>query len=521
MQSKRDIFVPSPLCSLRPLTVALATVLISGCMVGPDFSRPQAPTLQHYSADPLQRTVAASDQTELAAGAAQQLDHVLPVSARWWQSFDSATLNQLVAEAFRANPDLAAAQAALREASENMQAAHGALIPSISGGLDSKRQHSSSSGSSSSNGGRVYNTFNASVDVSYELDVFGGNRRAYEALQASHEYQQFELEASYLSLASNVVNAAISEASYREQIATTKDIIQLQQQLLDILQTQFEFGSISQADVESQVASIAATQASLPPLQKSLALLRNQLAVYLGKAPSELSMDPITLDQLTLPQQLPLSLPSDLVAQRPDIRASAALMHQAAAEVGVATANQLPQFGITGSYGSEGNTFAELFSPGTLVWNLASSITQSIFDGGIKRHQTRASEAAYDQAQASYRSVVLSAFQDVANVLDALNYDAQTLRARVIAEEAATRSEKIADEQYKAGGTSYSTLLDAQKTLLNARLLRVQAQAARLTDTVALYQALGGGWWNRSGTPQAAAAALPVPASEPSATSQQ
>ncbi|MFP8967218.1 efflux transporter outer membrane subunit [Pokkaliibacter sp. CJK22405] len=474
--------------------LTLLGLLLAGCAAGPDFKKPDAPDISNLSRAPYTDTVSADHGKDaVAASAAQKLDPATFLSSTWWTSFDSAELDQLVREALTANPDLAATRATLTQASENVLAARGALFPIVSAGLDAQRQQTSGSDA------RIYNTVGASVDVSYNLDIAGGNRRALEALQASAEAQRFELEAAYQSLAGNVVNSAITAAAYREQIKATEDILTLQQSLLEILETQFEFGSISQAEVESQRASIAATRASLPPIQKSLALTHNQLAIYLGRFPSELSNTGFSLDNLKLPQALPISVPADIVRQRPDIRSAEATLHQAAAQVGVAAADELPQLTLTGSYGRDGNSFADLFNPGTVVWNLASSLTQRIFSGGIYRHQTKAAEAAFEAAGANYRSVVLSAFQDVADTLDALNFDAQTLKARVAAEQAADRSVTIAEEQYRAGGASYSTLLEAQKTLLSARVNRVEAQAARLADTVALYQALGGGWWNREG----------------------
>jgi len=408
----------------------------------------------------------------------------------------------MVAEALNANPTVQGAQAALRQAQENAAAGQGALFPQVSASGSGTREQASGAQSGSS-GAAVgspspYNLYNASVSVSYALDVFGGTRRNIESLQAQADYERFQLEASYLSISSNVVTAAIQEASLREQIAATQDLVKTQREYLDILQRQFQLGGISQVNVAAQQAAVAQSEATLPPLQKQLAQERSQLAVYLGRFPSEISGDPFRLSSLPLPTHLPLSLPSQLVQQRPDIRSAEAQVHEATAKIGVAVANMLPQITLSGSYGSQALKLGDMFSPGTAAWSIGGSVAQTIFDGGTLLHERRAADAGLDQAAAQYRSTVLSAFQDVANALHAIQNDADTLKALVAAEQAAKRSLDLAFVQYRAGSADYATVLTAQTTLFDARIARVQAQAARLSDTAALYQALGGGWWNRT-----------------------
>ncbi len=481
---------------------SLAVLLLAACAVGPDFQRPDAPGVSQYTpGTPLAQTSSA----KVAGGAAQRIQNGRDIPGDWWRVFRSDSLDRLIAEALRANPDLQAAQASLRQAQENVAAGQGALFPTISGSSSATRQQTNSSGASPTGGTRtvtsVFNVASASLDVSYDLDVFGGTRRNIESLQATADFEQFQLEASYLTISSNVVVAAIAEASLRAQIDATQDIIKTQRSFLGILQQQFALGGISEADVAAQQAVVAQTEATLPPLQKQLAQQRNQLAVFLGRFPSEISGDDFQLSTLQLPTDLPLSLPSKLVEQRPDIRSSEAQLHAASAKIGVAIANMLPQISLSASYGSTASSFGDLFSPGTVAWSLAGSIVQTIFDGGTLLHDKRAAEAGFDVAAAQYRSTVLSSFEDVANALHAIQFDADTLKAQLAAEQAAQRSLNIARSQFQAGATDYATVLTAQTNLLNARISRIQAQAARLSDTAALFQALGGGWWNRTDTP--------------------
>jgi NodT family efflux transporter outer membrane factor (OMF) lipoprotein len=470
---------------------------LAGCAVGPDFERPAAPNVAQYTpGTQLQQTHA----TAIPGGAAQRLISGRDIPGEWWRVFQSAPLDRLITEALAANPDIQSAQAALRQAQENVAAGQGALFPTVTVSGSDTRQKVAIAGlpPAAQPSTPIYNVYNVSANVSYDLDVFGGTRRNIEALQAQADYERFQLQASALTISSNVVTAAIQEASIRAQITATQDIVDAQRALLEILRRQLALGGISRADVATQEATVAQTEATLPPLQKQLAQQRNQLAIYLGRFPAEISGDDFDLASLTLPADLPLSLPSQLVEQRPDIRSAEAQLHAASAKIGVAVANLLPHITLTGSYGSSSNTFNHLFSPGTIAWDLAGSIVQTIFDGGTLLHEKRAAEAGFDQAAALYRSTVLLSFQNVADTLHAIQYDSDRLKAQVAAEQAAQRSLDITRGQYQAGGVAYTLLLTAQNNLMTARINRIQAQAARLSDTAALFQALGGGWWNRT-----------------------
>jgi NodT family efflux transporter outer membrane factor (OMF) lipoprotein len=336
---------------------------------------------------------------------------------------------------------------------------------------------------------------NVGVNVSYTFDVFGGIRRQVEAYQAQSEYQRYLLEATYLTLTANVVTAAVQEASLRGQMAATLELIKDEREQLVIVQNEFQLGGASEANVLAQNTLLEQTEATLPPLEKQLQIERDLLRVLSGHFPEQDVGESFDLNTLHLPENLPLSLPSQLVEQRPDVREYEALLHQASAEIGVATANMLPQFTISGSLG----TFAGSgFNPGALAFSVLTGVTQPIFEGGTLLHRRRGAIAAYDQALAEYRYTVLVAFQNVADSLRALQADADFVKAQAAAEHSALQSFRVAREQYQAGYIAYTTLLAAEYAYQQTLLALVQGEASRYTDTAALFQALGGGWWNRS-----------------------
>ncbi|MQU53326.1 efflux transporter outer membrane subunit [Pseudomonas sp. FSL R10-1339] len=478
----------------RCLPLSLLFIALAGCTLGPDFVRPEVAADAGYSTHNLTTTARADID---AGGAAQRLIAGMDIPGQWWTLFRSPELNALVEEALRANPDISAAQAALRQANEQVYVDQASLFPVLNGNLSKTRQKVSgtTSGTASS---PILTLSSASLSVSYAPDVFGGTRRQIESSTAQAEYQRFQLEATYLTLSTNVVNTAVSLASLRDQIAATGQIIQLQSDQLDLLQAQRRLGAIADTDVLTQQTALAQTRATLAPLQKQLAQTRNQLMAYLGRFPNQDKGERFNLASLHLPQELPVSLPSAIVEQRPDVRSAQAQLHEASANIGVAVANQLPQFSITGSLGSTVASGSTLFSAGSGVWSLAGAIAQPLFDAGALEHRKRAAVAAYDQSAAQYRGTVLAAFQDVANALRALEADAETLKQQVAAEQSAQASLALVQAQYRLGAVAYINLLTAQQTYQNTVLTRVQAQAVRYSDTAALFQALGGGWWNRS-----------------------
>lgn len=481
------------MASVSGPALALAAFLLSGCAVGPDYTTPAAPEAKAYAPDGLPGKTAGIDSR---SGAEQQFVAGSAIPAAWWELFRSTPLNKLLVRALEANPDLLAARASLREAEENLYAGEGAFFPSLDGSAGATRQKTSNNGSSGGNH-VPYTLYNTSVSLSFPLDVFGGIRREVEGLEALKEMQRFELEAAYITLTGNVVTAAIQEASLRAQIVATQEIVASERKQLDLLKKQFDAGAVAKAAVLAQQTSLAQTLATLPPLEKQLAQTRHELSALAGQLPSEDLGATFDLADLHLPETLPVSLPSQLVEQRPDIKAATAQLHAATAAVGVATANMLPQITLTGGYGISATQLASLFSPGTALWSFGAGLLQPIFHGGELLHKKRASEAGLDRAMAQYQSTVLAAFQNVADALRAVQSDAEAYKAQVTAERAAADSLKLAEQQYAAGAISYLSLLTSQQALEQTKIARAQAEARRYADTAALFIALGGGWWNR------------------------
>ena len=478
-----------------PVVVTLFALAAAGCAVGPDFREPEAPKTESYTPTPISGETASAAGT---GGAAQRFIAGQDVPAQWWELFRSPVLDQLVRHALADSPTLAAAQATLRVAEENLAAARGALFaPQVDAKASGGRQRFSPAAIGMPQTPPVeFNLYNASVSVGYYFDLFGGARREFEALESEADYQRFQLQAAYVTLTANVVTTAIREAALRAQLAATQEILAAEERQLAIVERQVALGGAARNDVLAQRSQVAQTRAGLPALEKELARTRHLLSVYVGKLPSEAQLPEFTLATLELPQALPVSLPSVLVRERPDIRAAEALLHRASAKVGVATANQYPQITLTGSYGSLTNASGEWFSSGTSVWNYGLGLTLPLFRGGQLTAQRRAAIAAYEQAEAQYREVVLRAFQNVADTLRALEFDARTLKAQAEAASAAREALDLTQRQYALGGATYLALLTAQRQHQQAQIGLVQAQAARFADSAALFQALGGGWWH-------------------------
>lgn len=474
---------------------ALALTMLTGClMVGPDFQSPPPPGVAGFL----------PGQRESVPGSA--IIRGAEISARWWDVFRSRNLNRLIQEGIENNPDLQAAEAAVRVAQANALALRGTLFPVINATFDASRQLTPTQTlqSNAADGAAIYSLHTPQVSVAFVPDVFGGTRRAIESADAVTEQQSFQREAVYVTLASNIALAAIQEASLRGQIAATKRLIEIQTQLLDILRRQNDRGQIALPDVVAQETAAAQARLLLPPLERQLAQQRNLLATLTGRFAGEGLRAAFELSSFRLPRKLPLSLPADLVRQRPDIRAAEANLHAQNAQIGVAFANRLPQITLTGNAGSSADAISRLFSPGTLFWTLAGNAAQTVFDAGSRYYKQQAAEEAAAQAAAQYKSTVLVAFQNVADVLRALQADARTVDAAIAAEQSANRSIDLVRRQVEQGQVSSPVLLNAQQAYLQTSLARVQAQAARLADTVALYQALGGGWWNRVSSPEIA-----------------
>jgi len=479
---------------MRAAIAGIVALALAGCTVGPDFQAPAAPAASSYTAAPLPaQTVAAPTD----GGVAQRFDFARQLSSRWWRLFRSPELDALIKQGLAQSPTLSAARAVLRETRENLRAAGGALrYPRLDANLSAQRQRSSGAAFGGSN--IEYNLYNASVGVSYTLDLFGSTRRQLEGLQAQVDYQRYRFEGVYLALTGNIVTTAIREAALREQITATRNILAAERKQLAMVKRQFELGAVSKTSVLSQQSQLATTGATLPPLQKQLAFTRHALAVLAGQLPGAGHLPLFRLASLHLPEVLPLTLPSTLARQRPDIRAAEALLHQAGAAVGVATANLYPQITLSGSFGSQATSTGDLFTGSGVIWNIGAGLLQPLLHGGELSAKRRAAVAAYDRAAAQYRQAVLLAFRNVADVLCALDSDARTLQARTAAEAAVKEDLDLTRRQFRLGAVNYLTLLVAQRDYQQARISLIAARAQRYADTAALFQALGGGWWNRS-----------------------
>jgi NodT family efflux transporter outer membrane factor (OMF) lipoprotein len=498
------------------LFIALAALGV-GCAVGPRYHKPQAPANAGYATTPLPESTASAP---VHGGEAQRLVSASDIPFEWWQLFDSPALNALVERSFKANPTIAAAQAALVQARELVYAQRGYFFPTINANYDFERQKIAGNLTLDNvpgvegNGDNLqppvqnlntfphthpffYDLHTAELTVGFVPDVFGANWRQVESLAAQTDAQRFALEATYITLASNIVAAAIQEASLRAQIAATQQIIGADEKSLQILRDQFRLGLAMRIDVAAQEAALGQARMLLPPLQKQFEQTRDLIRVLVGTLPDEDVAGTFELDALRLPPELPLSLPARIIEQRPDVRAAEAQLHSANAQVGVAVAAMLPQFSITGNLGGNADEFAWMFRTGGPFWALAGGVTQPIFEGGTLLHRKRAADAALKQAAAQYQSTVITAYQNVADTLHATLSDSDALVADVRAENAAKLTYDLTRRQMEAGYVSYLAVLSAETAYQQTLLARVQAQATRFGDTVALFQALGGGWWNR------------------------
>ena len=481
---------------LVSIIAAFLLLFAAGCAVGPNFKKPAAPNVTGYTPAPISTT---SSTANVTGGEAQQIIDGRDIPAEWWTLFHSQPLNDLIERSLKANPNLKAAQAALIVARENVLAQRGAYYPSVTGGFSATRAKSSSNVSPVTNTNAFnYSFYTPEVSVSFVPDVFGLNRRTVESLQAQDQQARFALAATHITLSANVAGGAIQEASLRAQIDATHQLITIDTDELEILRHQFANGYVSRLDVAAQESQLAQIVATLPPLLKESAQQRDLLAALSGGFPSQDLPEKFELSSLQLPQELPLSLPSQLVEQRPDVRQAEENFHSASAQIGIAIANRLPNFALTADAGSMAVVLGHLFEPGTGFWDVGASVAQPILDGGTLLHRERAAKAAYTEAAEQYRSTVLTAFQNVADTLNALQQDADALKAAAEARDAAAVTLDLSKKQYQSGYANYLALLSAEQAYQQAVINLVQAQASRYADTAALFQALGGGWWNRT-----------------------
>jgi NodT family efflux transporter outer membrane factor (OMF) lipoprotein len=502
------------------LTAVTSAVVTFGCAVGPRWHPQQPPAGAGYAPAPLAQ---ASSSSPIHGGEVQRFIAGQDIPFQWWQLFQCQALNSLVEQAFKNNPTVSGAQAALAQAQELVRAQRGFFYPSVGATAQAERHKVSGNTNSSSTIGvqgsglnklpevpedpesltsfphnlpSYYTFYTAELTVGFVPDVFGANRRKVESLAAQADAQRYTLEATYITLASNVVAAAIQEASVRAQIRATRQIIEADQESLRILRDQLRLGYAMRIDVAAQEAALAQVMTTLPPLEKQLEQTRDLIRSLTGNLPNQTD-ETFELEALKLPPEVPVSLPGRIIQQRPDVRAAEAQLHASNANVGAAIAAMLPQFSVTGEYGGNATKISQMFSAGGPFWSLYGDVTQPIFQGGTLLHQKRAATAAMKQAAAEYRVTVLAAYQNVADTLHVSLSDADTLAADVDAENSAKVTYDLTRRQMEVGYVTYLTLLSAETAYQQTLLTRIQAEAARFGDTVALFQALGGGWWNR------------------------
>lgn len=458
----------------------IVLLALTGCAVGPDFVRPDPPGVDRYVPE---------EQTLTIVPVNGQVQHFAPdaeVVANWWRLFKSPKLDALVQEAIDHNQSLQAAQASLRRSQENLRAGYGIFYPQIdlAAGLSRQRFSAARFGSPASS---IFNLLTMSATVSYALDIFGGQRRAVEGLGAQRDFQRYTVLATYLTLTGNIVNTVVARAAYAAQIAATRQLIGIQQEQIALAETQVKSGIAAYASVVDLKAKLAALQATLAPLEQKHSQAEHLLSALTGHAPGERALPPA---------DLPMSLPSQLVRQRPDILAAEATVHENSANIGVATAELLPSFTVSGTYGQNTRNLADVFMSSGNFWSVGGNIVAPLFRGGTSWLHRKAAIAAYQQSLASYKQTALDALAQVADILLALEHDAEALRSYAQQLDLTQESVRLAQTNYQAGLADYLHVLSIKSQFFQAKLVYLQAQAQRLQDTAALFVALGGGWWN-------------------------
>ncbi len=488
--------------SLNRIIIVLICCGLTACTVGPNFHSPAAPKTRSYTANATPtRTVSIAAAGQV--GQAQLIQFGRDIPANWWTLFHSKAINALISKGLAHSPNLTAAQATLREAQQNLKSKVGSLLfPSVSLDTIAERVKSnklgltSSSNSSSTPPGTTYSLYYATVPVRYTLDLFGGSRREIEEYRAKVDFARYALMAAYLTLTSNIVTTALTVATLEAEKQEIIALIRETQQQTDIVRQQFYQGGVARENVLIQETSLAQTKAELPPIELELAQARHSLAVLVGALPSQIHLPPLYLSDLRLPKHLPLSLPSTLVKQRPDVQEAEANLHVASAAIGVATAALFPRISLSAKPGFSALAINKLFESGSYAWALAAEMTQTLFQGGSLLAAKKAAIASYKYYLAEYKETVLTAFQNVADSLRALEIDARNFKQEFIAEQNAKYNYEIIRKSFKEGGSNYLELLTAQQQYQTTKVTRLKAEGQRYTDTVALFQSLGGGWWN-------------------------
>jgi NodT family efflux transporter outer membrane factor (OMF) lipoprotein len=487
---------------IRTKSLILAVLCISalccliGCAVGPDFVRPKAPAVDRYTSGPQPAATTSAD------GQVQRFEEGAKIASDWWRLFKSAKLDTAIKEAIANNQNLKAAQASLRQSQEDLRAGYGIFYPQIDARFDATRQKFSQSRFGGTSASTIFNLYTLTSTVSYALDIFGGERRQVESLKAQVDFQHYIVLGTYLTLTGNFVNTIISRAAYVAEIKAAEQIISLEKEQVRLTEIQAQAGTVPYSNVLSIQSQLAATEATLPLLRQKMTQSEHLLAILAGRLPAESTLPQVDLADLTLPVDLPLSLPSDLVQQRPDILAAEAQLHGASADIGVATAALFPSFTLNEAYGWESTHIKDLFKKTSSIWNLGADIAAPLFHGGTLTARRRAAIEGYNQSLANYRQTVLSSFAQVADNLRALEHDAEALRAQSEALIAADEALHLIRTNYEAGIANYLQVLIADSQFHQAKIAYLGALAQRFQDTVALFVALGGGWWDaKEGVP--------------------
>jgi NodT family efflux transporter outer membrane factor (OMF) lipoprotein len=466
----------------------LACLALAGCAVGPDFDRPAAPSTSSYLSRGEELAPIEPDQ--------QRVDASATVPARWWTAFRSKPLDEAVQRALTGNGTLRAAEATLRASEETLSAGRGAFYPAIDADVSAERARAAPIVQGSSARGEPFHVLSASSVVTFPLDIFGGRRRAVEGLAAQVDLQRYEAAAARVALTANVVDACIARAGYRAQRTAIAELIALERDQLHSIDAQIRAGTAATSASLTLQSVIAGNEATLAALDQRLSVADHQLAVLLGVPPSVYEAPELDLADLRLPMDVPLSLPSTLVRQRPDILAAEARLHAASAEIGVATAAMFPSFDIAATYGAAGSTLGTWLDPVGRFWSTVPALTAPLFQGGSLWHGRKAAIDAYDAQQATYRQTVVAALGEVADTLTALRHDAQAVRAQQAASDAAREALRLLRTNHAAGLVAYADVLEADVAFHQAAIGLVQAKVDRYQDTVALLAALGGGWWS-------------------------
>jgi NodT family efflux transporter outer membrane factor (OMF) lipoprotein len=475
---------------LRLHAAALIAPLLCCCAVGPNFVRPTAPAVEHYAygGDPT--------ATDDAQGTAQHFTAGAQLRADWWHLFNNRQVDAVVAEALRNNPGLEAAQASLRQSQDTLRGGYGIFFPQVQGGASATRERISPLQFGERVPSSLFNLFTLSASVSYALDVFGGERRMIEQLHSQVDLQRADEQATYLTLISNIVNTMVAKAAYKAEVDATQRLIDLESEQVKLAEIQANAGTVAYSNVLSLQSQLASYQATIPQLQQKLSESDDLLATLVGRAPAEWAAPEVGLNELTLPGEIPVQLPSQLVSQRPDILIAEATAHAASAGVGVATAALLPSITLSGTYSANGLSTGKLLSASGREWGMAANLSAPLFQGGTLWYRRKAAIDTYKQAAALYRQTVLGAFAQVADTLRALEHDAAALKAQDLALTTAEQALKLVKINYAAGLDTYLDVLEADAQYHQAEINDLQSVAVRYQDTVALYVALGGGWWN-------------------------